>query len=114
MDASKKPIKWPPKFDKVAKHLAGYELKEVDCKGILAALTFIFKSAAKYACDHDVLSNELQQLGLHRDGAQLLSRLYQSKLKELRRALEQNSFRGEFFVSFFKLIFFVQSLLGSN
>lgn len=82
-------------FDKVAKHLTEYKLKEVDCKGILAALTFIFKSAAKYACDADVLSNELQQLGLHRDGAQLLARLYQLRLKELRRALEQNSFRGE-------------------
>lgn len=86
-------------FDRVAKHLESYELKEVDCKGILAALTFILKSAAKYACDHEVLSNELQQLGLHRDGAQLLSRVYQSRLKELRRALEQKSFRGRCFGS---------------
>lgn len=83
------------KFYKVAKHLEEYNLKETDCEGILAALSFIFKSSAKYSCDHEVLSNELQQLGLPNVGAQILSRIYQSKLKELRRILEQNSFRGK-------------------
>lgn len=83
------------KFDKIIHQLSDYQFNEIDCKGIIAALTFIFKSSSKFACDHDVLSRELQQLGLHKDGAQIISRFYQLKLKKFRLLLEQNSFRGK-------------------
>lgn len=83
------------KFDKVSKHLESYKFKETDCKGIIAALTFIFKSSSKFTCNQDVLCDELQQLGLHREGALILSRIYKMKFKELRNVHEQNSFRGK-------------------
>lgn len=35
-----------------------------DVKASIAALTFILSSAAKYNCDGETVSNELQQLGL--------------------------------------------------
>ena len=35
-----------------------------DVKASIAALTFILSSAAKYDCEDETLSNELQQLGL--------------------------------------------------
>jgi hypothetical protein len=56
-------------FDKVFKIVADAKYEPSDIRAAVAALEFIITSAAKYDCDTESLSNELQQLGLPK-GAQ--------------------------------------------
>jgi predicted ATP-grasp superfamily ATP-dependent carboligase len=51
-------------YAKVFKLTADAKYEISDVKAAIAALTFIFSSAAKYNVDSESLSSELQQLGL--------------------------------------------------
>eukprot|EP00478_Filoreta_tenera_P002263 GABV01002327.1.p1 GENE.GABV01002327.1~~GABV01002327.1.p1 ORF type:complete len:214 (-),score=54.88 GABV01002327.1:33-674(-) len=59
-----------------------FTLDEV--KAIVALLHFILSSAAKYNVEPDILSKELQQLGLPKDISRAIVRSYASSLAQLR------------------------------
>ena len=51
-------------YGKVTKLTSDAKFEESDVKASIAALSFIFSSAAKHSVDGGSLDNELQQLGL--------------------------------------------------
>ena len=53
-----------PQYGKVGKLTADAKYEDSDIKAAIAALSFIFTSAAKHSVAGDTLDNELQQLGL--------------------------------------------------
>ena len=61
-----KPVLFPShaQYAKVTKLTSDAKFEDSDIKASIAALSFIFSSAAKHSVDGDSLDNELQQLGL--------------------------------------------------
>ena len=80
-------------YEKIGKLTADAKFDIGDIKAAVAATDFIFTSAAKYYVDSDTLSNELQQLGLPKELATSLCRVYGDKLEILRNALKDKSMR---------------------
>ena len=73
--------------------LSDFSTELGDVKASIAALTFILSSAAKYHCDGETLSNELQQLGLpkgkrERERGVLFNKFQQLGLRERERERE--------------------------
>lgn len=58
-------------------------LERSDVKAILAALTFIMSSAARYGVDKSTLSTEIQQLGLDKAIANGVATVYESRVGEM-------------------------------
>lgn len=69
---------------------------EGDMKGCVAALTQIFMSATRYGVEEDVLNNELQQLGLPKEHATALGKVYNENLTLITEILAKRSLRSEF------------------
>lgn len=65
---------------------------ENELKGMVAALEFILSASARYSVQSELLSNEMQQLGLPREHAAALSKVYSESLAELRVSLEGRVF----------------------
>ena len=70
---------------------AKYELSDI--KASIAALSFILSSAAKYSVDGESLSNELQQLGLPKEHAVALCKVYQDNLAKLQSSFQERSLK---------------------
>lgn len=62
---------------------------------MIAALCFILTSAAKYDTSSTSLCSELQQLGLPKEHASALSKVYSDKVFDLKTALRDQSLRRE-------------------
>ncbi|XP_066936666.1 COMM domain-containing protein 4-like [Clytia hemisphaerica] len=80
-------------YAKVEKLTSDAKYTEKDMKATIAAVDFIFSSAGKYAVDGDSLSNELQQLGLPKELATALCKVYGDKKDLLQDALKAKSMR---------------------
>ncbi|XP_050040111.1 COMM domain-containing protein 4 [Dermacentor andersoni] len=80
-------------FDKVAKLTADSKFTEDDVKGVLMALEFILKNSTKFSVDEETLVNELTQLGLPREHAVSLSKVYADRCTEILAVLKEQSLR---------------------
>ncbi|CAN7937571.1 unnamed protein product [Ixodes hexagonus] len=80
-------------FEKASKLTADSKFTSDDLKGVLVALEFILKNATKFAVDEETLVNELQQLGLPREHAVSLSKVYADKSADMLAALKRKSLR---------------------
>lgn len=80
-------------FEKVSKLTADSKFSSDDLKGMLMALEFILKNATKFGVDEESLVNELQQLGLPREHAVSLSRVYADRSPDMLTALKEQSLR---------------------
>ena len=56
---------------------------EADVKGVIAALYFIIFNAARFGVDDQVLSTELQQLGLPKESTDALCKSYKKSRSAL-------------------------------
>uniref|UniRef100_A0A0C9R153 Putative comm domain-containing protein n=1 Tax=Amblyomma americanum TaxID=6943 RepID=A0A0C9R153_AMBAM len=80
-------------FDKVAKLTADSKFTTDDVKGVLMALEFILKNSTKFAVDEESLVNELTQLGLPREHAVSVSKVYADRWPEILAVLREQSLR---------------------
>jgi len=80
-------------YGKVAKLTSDAKYEESDVKASLAALTFILSSAAKYSVDGESLDNELQQLGLPKENAGSLCKVYADNMVKLQQVFSEQSLR---------------------
>uniref|UniRef100_A0A1E1X4R9 COMM domain-containing protein n=1 Tax=Amblyomma aureolatum TaxID=187763 RepID=A0A1E1X4R9_9ACAR len=80
-------------FDKVAKLTADSKFTTDDVKGVLMALEFILKNSTKFAVDEESLVNELTQLGLPREHAVSVSKVYADRWPEILAVLKDQSLR---------------------
>uniref|UniRef100_V5HAW3 COMM domain-containing protein n=1 Tax=Ixodes ricinus TaxID=34613 RepID=V5HAW3_IXORI len=80
-------------FEKASKLTADSKFTPDDLKGVLVALEFILKNATKFAVDEETLVNELQQLGLPREHAVSLSKVYADKSADILTVLKKQSLR---------------------
>ena len=80
-------------YKKAAKLTSDAKFEIADIKAAIAALNFIFKSSARQHVDGETVSNELQQLGLPKEHANALSKIYDEKLDVLESTLRQQSMR---------------------
>ena len=80
-------------YTKVSKFTADAKYDVNDIKAAIAAVDFIFSCAGKYGVDDEALSNELQQLGLPKELATALCKVYADKLGALRHTLHNKSMR---------------------
>ena len=80
-------------YTKVSKLTADAKYEVSDVKASVAALNYIFSSAGKHNVDGETVSNELQQLGLPKEHAQALCKVYEDKLSQIRNTLRKQSLR---------------------
>eukprot|EP00112_Aurelia_sp_Birch-Aquarium-sp1_P003908 Seg1442.4 transcript_id=Seg1442.4/GoldUCD/mRNA.D3Y31 product="COMM domain-containing protein 4" protein_id=Seg1442.4/GoldUCD/D3Y31 len=80
-------------YAKAAKLTADAKFEVEDLKAAIAALNLIFLSSARHGVDGDTLSNELQQLGLPKEHANALCKIYGDKVEHIRDVLRQKSMR---------------------
>lgn len=80
-------------YGKVGKLTTDAKYEDSDIKAAVAALSFIFTSAAKHSVSGDTLDNELQQLGLPKENAGSLCKVYGDNLQKLIAALNERSLR---------------------
>ncbi|KAL3221061.1 hypothetical protein MRX96_029677 [Rhipicephalus microplus] len=66
---------------------------EDDVKGVLMALEFILKNSTKFSVEEETLVNELTQLGLPREHAVSLSKVYADRCAEILAVLKEQSLR---------------------
>ncbi len=62
-------------------------------KGVVAAVHFILINAARYDVDETSLTQEIQQLGLPKENAEAIARMYREHKDSLRDNLSSKSFR---------------------
>ena len=98
-------------YTKIEKLTSDAKYTDKDIKATIAAVDFIFSSAGKYSVDDDSLSNELQQLGLPKELATSLCKVYSDKKELLQNALKAKSMRVSKLVS---VDWRVDYILGSS
>ncbi|XP_064645377.1 COMM domain-containing protein 4-like [Lineus longissimus] len=86
-------------YEKVHKLTADAKFESGDIKASVAALNFILSNAAKYSVSGDVLSNELQQLGLPKEHSTALCKSYGDNQRSLQEELRRKSLRLSHFES---------------
>eukprot|EP00727_Mastigamoeba_balamuthi_P007361 m51a1_g3245 hypothetical protein (200) ;mRNA; r:137695-138584 len=78
-------------FDKIHKLVSTASFDEGDVKGAIAALRSVLRKSAQYGVSPDVLSNELNQLGLPAEHCRAISRVYGANQEKLRSKLEEET-----------------------
>ena len=86
-------------YTKIEKFTSDAKYTDKDIKATVAAVDFIFSSAGKHSVDDDSLSNELQQLGLPKELATSICKVYSDKKELLQSALKAKSMRVSKLVS---------------
>lgn len=81
----------PFNFEKAKELMADAKLDVENCKACVAAITYILKNAACHAVSQNYLSNELQQIGLPREHALALCRVYLDNLSQITKMLKNES-----------------------
>ena len=70
-------------LDKLSNLTSGARIEVNEVRGVTAGIAFIVTSSAKYKTQKDVLSEELQQLGLPKEHATSLSKVYSDRQEAL-------------------------------
>merc|ERR1712146_1772 len=79
--------------DKVLKQTNSIFENESEIQGLIVALEFILKSAARFNIDHSVLLKEILQLGLQKENGDVIAKLYKENKQVIRSKLEDESFK---------------------
>nr|CAD7586186.1 unnamed protein product [Timema genevievae] len=80
-------------YDKVKKLTSDAKFEVGDVKASVAAVEFILTSSSRHGVEEDVLSSELQQLGLPREHSTSLVRVYSDNLTAFTSKLKSESLR---------------------
>nr|CAD7198815.1 unnamed protein product [Timema douglasi] len=80
-------------YDKVKKLTSDAKFEVGDVKASVAAVEFILTSSSRHDVEEDVLSSELQQLGLPREHSMSLVRVYSDNLVAFTSKLKSESLR---------------------
>nr|CAD7416221.1 unnamed protein product [Timema poppensis] len=80
-------------YDKVKKLTSDAKFEVGDVKASVAAVEFILTSSSRHDVEEDVLSSELQQLGLPREHSTSLVRVYSDNLAAFTSKLKSESLR---------------------
>ncbi|GIY99603.1 COMM domain-containing protein 4 [Caerostris extrusa] len=83
----------PIDFEKVNKQTADAKYEKSDVKATIATISFIMTSSAKHGIDEESLLNELQQLGLPKESAAALCKIFSEKFLLLQKKLKKDSFK---------------------
>ena len=78
-------------IEKLTNLTSGAKLQSDEVRGVAAGIVFIVTSAAKYKTPKDTLLDELQQLGLPKEHATSLCKVYSDKQEALITHLTANS-----------------------
>jgi len=79
--------------EKVLKQTKSIFGNETEIQGLIVALEFILKSAARFNIDHSVLLKEIMQLGLQKENGDIIAKLYKENRQSIRSKLEEESFK---------------------
>lgn len=79
--------------EKVLKQTKSIFGNETEIQGLIVALEFILKSAARFNIDHSVLLKEILQLGLQKENGDIIAKLYKENRQSIRSKLEEESFK---------------------
>ncbi|KAJ9592499.1 hypothetical protein L9F63_015816 [Diploptera punctata] len=79
--------------EKITKLTADAKFESGEVKACVAALLFILSTSARHGVDGDTLNNELQQLGLPREHATALCRVYSDNANVISNTLRSQSLR---------------------
>jgi len=80
-------------YEKIFKTTADAKYEPNDVRATTAALTFILSSAATHSVNEDSLGDELLQLGLPKENATALCKVYSVSYTELQAALKGKTLR---------------------
>lgn len=80
-------------FDKIMKLTADAKFELGDVKACVAVISLIVSNAAKFDVAGEILSNELQQLGLPKEHATALVKVYEDNAANVRLELIKKSLR---------------------
>lgn len=80
-------------FERVKKLTADAKFESGEVKASVAALMFVLATSARHGVDAETLSSELQQLGLPREHAMALCRVYSENLTAISSRLQDQSLR---------------------
>ena len=83
----------PINYDKVDKLTSDAKYTTADVKGAIAAVDFVFCNAGKNGVGQEMLSNELQQLGLPKELSTALCKVYNDSYEKLCDVLRTKSLR---------------------
>ncbi|KAI1287262.1 COMM domain-containing protein 4 [Halotydeus destructor] len=81
------------KYEKISEITSAARFDDGDVRAVSSAIEFIINTAAKYDVTGDTLSDELQQLGLPKEHASNISKVYSEKRNSLRQCLRENILR---------------------
>ena len=80
-------------YNKISKFTADAKFENNDVKAAIAAVDFIFTNSAKYHVNGEILSNELQQLGLPKELSASMCKVLDEELEKLYSYLKKKSMR---------------------
>ncbi|KDR18862.1 COMM domain-containing protein 4-like [Zootermopsis nevadensis] len=80
-------------FERVKKLTADAKFESGEVKASVAALLFVLATSARHGVDGETLGSELQQLGLPREHATALCRVYNDNLASISSKLRDHSLR---------------------
>lgn len=83
----------PIDYAKVEKYTSDAKFDLADKKACIAAMNFVVRSSAKYSVTPDILTDELQQLGLPKEHANSICRAYGDKIEQLQEVARENTLK---------------------
>ncbi|CAL4166356.1 unnamed protein product, partial [Meganyctiphanes norvegica] len=83
----------PLKYEVVAKLGSDAKFEELGARAVVAAVRWILASAAGAGVAGNILDSELQQLGLPREHAQAITKVYQDHQQDLEAHARKNSLK---------------------
>ena len=102
----------PDHEEKISALTLDAKFSKADIQASVAALNFILTSAAKYDCDLDSVTSELQQLGLPKEHSATIGKVYGDNKSALRDRLKDKSLEISGNVK--AVDWSIQRLLGSS
>lgn len=79
-------------FKDIQKSLDDMNFSETEAKIIISLLDFIIRSSIKFDVSENILSNELQQLGLPQENADAITKVYKNQKENLKNKLKEDVF----------------------
>lgn len=79
--------------EKLIKLANDTKLEFNDIKACVALLEFVLKCSAKYSCNGEILSSELQQLGLPKEHSTSICKVYEDIQLKLETCLKNSSLK---------------------
>jgi len=82
-------------FKDIQKNLDDMNFNDAEGKIIFSLLDFILRNSAKFDIEDNILSNELQQLGLPLENAESIVKIFKNQKEKLKKKLSNEIFSNE-------------------